>query len=193
MGEDGVMVHLSTEQLEAGAEAVRSSPTDNGTLRLLVRRPAVDEREVLDIGELVVGAGLVGDNYVERGNERTPDGAAHPEAQLNLMNASAVDLVADGDKDRWALAGDQMFVDLNLSRSNLPTGTRLAIGDAVIEVAAKPHNGCAKFAKRYGIDAARWVNSDDEQRYRGINAVVVQAGTVRQGDAITKLPAPTES
>ncbi|MEM7340995.1 MAG: MOSC domain-containing protein [Actinomycetota bacterium] len=182
------MAHLSTEQLVAGQGHVQASPADDGTLELLVARPDVDQRKVLEVGELVVGEGLAGDNYLARGDSKRPDGSANPEAQLNLMNARSVNLVANGEQDLWPLAGDQMFVDLDLSRSNLPTGTRLAIGSAVIEVTAKPHNGCAKFAQRFGMDAARWVNSDDEQRYRGINAAVVQAGTVRPGDTITKLP-----
>jgi len=142
---------------------------------------------VLEQGELVVGAGLEGDNYLQRGSTKTPDGSAHPEAQLNLMNAASIDAVAGGDRDRWQPAGDQLFVALDLSRENLPPGTRLAIGDAVIEVTAKPHNGCAKFARRFGQDAARWVNSRDELRLRGINANVVQGGTIRRGDSIRKL------
>ena len=154
---------------------------------MIVARPEVDERKVLDRGELLVGEGLAGDNYLQRGNAKTPDGAAHPEAQLNLMNSRAVDLVADGDRERWPLAGDQVFVDFDLSVANVPTGTRLAIGSAVIEVSAKPHTGCAKFGARFGMDAARWVNSDKELRYRGINAIVVQGGTIQPGDAITKI------
>ncbi len=182
------MAHLSMDQLVAGQEAVIQSPGDQGTVEMVVARPAVDQRVVLDNGELVVGAGLVGDNYLERGSGETEDGSAHPEAQLNLMNSRAVDLVANRDRDRWPEAGDQLFVDFDLSTANAPTGTRLAIGSAVIEVSAKPHNGCAKFAQRFGIDAAKWANSDPDQRYRGINATVVQAGAVRPGDSITKLP-----
>jgi hypothetical protein len=181
------MAHLSTEQLTAAQDTVVESPADNGTIEMIVARPEVDERKLLDRGELVVGEGLAGDNYLQRGNARTPDGRAHPEAQLNLMNSRAIDLVADGDRDRWSLAGDQLFVDLDLSVSNVPTGTRLAIGTAVIEVSAKPHTGCAKFGARFGIDAARWVNSDKERRYRGINAIVVEAGTIQPGDAIAKV------
>ena len=180
------MGHLTTEQLEAGAGHVTDSPTEQGTVELIVARPAVDEREVLDVGQLVVGEGLAGDSYLQRPGGPRMDGP-HPEAQLNIMNSRAVDLVADGDKDRWPLAGDQFFVDLNLSATNLPAGTRLAMGSAVIEVTAKPHNGCAKFGQRFGLDAARWANSSDEDRYRGICARVVEAGTVRPGDAITKL------
>lgn len=181
------MAHLTTEQLVAGQDAVAESPSDLGTLELLVARPDVDERTVLDDGELIEGEGLAGDNYVARGNAKTPDGKAHPEAQLNLMNARAIDLVADGDRERWPLAGDQLFVDFDLSTANAPAGTRLAIGGAVIEVSAKPHTGCAKFAKRFGVDAAKWVNSDDARRYRGINAMVVQSGPIKAGDSITKI------
>ncbi len=182
------MAHLTSEQLKAGQAAIDSSPADNGALEMLVSRPTVDGREVLESGELVVGQGLAGDNYVERGNAKTSDGSADPEAQLNLMNSRAIDLVADGDRDLWPLAGDQMFVDLDLSVANLPVGTRLAVGTAVIEVSQKPHTGCAKFGKRFGIDAARWVNSDPGRRFRGLNATVVQAGVVKPGDKITKMP-----
>lgn len=179
---------MNREQLDAGLDAVAASPADDGRLEMVVSRPAVDERRVLDEGVLEVGAGLVGDSYLARGSTSTTDGSADPEAQLNLMNARAVDLVAGGDRSRWPLAGDQLFVDFDLSVSNAPAGTRLRIGTATIEVTAKPHRGCAKFADRFGIDAARWVNSDPELRLRGINARVVEAGSVRPGDRVTKLP-----
>ena len=181
------MAHLTAQQFEQRQAEVLHSPADDGTLEMLVARPDVGEREVLEHGELIVGEGLAGDNYIARGNAKTDDGKAHPEAQLNIMNSRSVDLCADGDRSLWPLAGDQMFVDFDLSVANIPTGTRLAIGTAVIEVAAKPHTGCAKFSERFGIDAARWVNSDKERRYRGINAMVVQAGVVKPGDKITKL------
>lgn len=181
------MAHLTTEQLDAGMEHVLAAPLDDGTLEMLVARPDVNEREVLESGELVVGEGLVGDNYVARGNSKTEDGKAHPEAQLNLMPARAIDLVADGDRSRWPLAGDQMFVDLLLSDENTPPGTRLAIGTAIIEIPEKPHTGCAKFAERFGIDAARWVNHRKDLKLRGVNAQVIQAGVVKPGDKVTKL------
>lgn len=181
------MDHLSEDQLSDRQADVWDSPEDDGELLMLVARPDVGEREVLTSGELIVGEGLAGDNYVQRGNAKTDDGKAHPEAQLNIMNSRAIDLCADGDRELWSLAGDQMFVDFDLSVANAPTGTRLAIGSAVIEVTAKPHTGCAKFGARFGIDAARWVNSDKERRYRGINAIVVEAGTVVPGDRIKKL------
>lgn len=181
------ITHLATAELDAGLAHLRASPADVGTVELIVCRPAVGERRVLAEAELVIGAGLVGDDYVERGNPHTEDGRAHPEAQLNLMCSRSIDVVSGGDRDRWPLAGDQFFVDLDLSASNLPAGTRLAIGTAVIEVSQKPHNGCNKFAERFGIDAARWVNADRNDRRRGINAMVVEPGVVRAGDPIRKL------
>jgi hypothetical protein len=179
--------HPTMNELDDGLDAVLASPADAGTLEMIVRRPGVDQREVIEVGELVVGEGLLGDNYLARGSSATLDGSAHPEAQLNIMNSRAVDLVAGRDRGRWQLAGDQMFVDLDLSVDNVPTGTRLSVGNALIEVTAKPHTGCAKFRSRFGIDAARWVNADAQQRRRGICAVVVVAGTIRPGDQITKV------
>ncbi len=176
------------DQLDAAWSTRISSPCDRGTIEMIVARPGLGRRSVLDRAELVVGQGLVGDNYLERGDRHQPDGAAHPEAQLNLMNCRAVDLVSGGDRERWPLAGDQFFVDLDLSVSNAPPGTRFAIGDAVVEVSQKPHNGCSKFAERFGIDAARWVNQVKDERRRGLNAMVVRSGTVRTGDPIRKLP-----
>jgi hypothetical protein len=175
------------DQLDQAIDHVASAPCDLGTLELLVCRPAVGEREVLDSGELVPGIGLVGDNYVERGNSRTPDGRADPLAELNVMSARALEAVAGGERTRWPLAGDQLIVDFDLSEANCPPGTRLGIGTAVIEVTAKPHTGCAKFAERFGIDAARWVNSRKELRLRGICAVVVTGGSIAPGDTVAKV------
>ena len=181
-------MHLSKEQLESGLVKLADPPAVHGTLDMIVARPAVGERLVVGEGRLVVGEGLEGDNYLVRGSPSTEDGSAHPEAQLNVMSSCVLDMIADGDKDRWKWAGDQLLVNLDLSVANLPPGTRLAVGeDAIIEVAAKPHAGCAKFADRYGIDAARFVNSRKELRLRGLNAMVVQEGTIRTGDPIKKL------
>jgi len=102
-----------------------------------------------------------------------------------MMNSRYINVIADGDRSRWSLAGDQLFVDLDLSATNLPVGTRLRIGSATIEVAAKPHTGCAKFSARFGIDAARWVNQSREQRRRGLCAIVVEPGEVSVGDEIS--------
>ncbi|NQY55165.1 MAG: MFS transporter [Ilumatobacteraceae bacterium] len=185
VGHAGAM-HATRDQLDDHIDTIQAAPSSNGTLELVVSRPEVGERDVLDVGELRPGVGLVGDNYVTRGSRETDDGSAHPEAELNIMSARSLAAVSD-DRTRWPLAGDQLIVDIDLSTENLPAGTRLQVGGAVIEVTAKPHNGCAKFAQRFGQDAARWVNSRKDLRLRGINAIVVEAGEVRPGDTITKL------
>ena len=183
-----VMDHLALAQLEAGLDEIRQAPSDDGRVELIVRRPAIEEREELDEAQLDPDVGLVGDCWLTRGSSSTPDGSANPEAQLTLMNARVTALVARSE-DRWALAGDQLYVDLDLSETNLPGGTRLRIGDAVIEISAHPHTGCAKFIKRFGVDAQKFVNSKvgRELNLRGRNAKVVTAGTVRHGDRVTRL------
>lgn len=179
--------HLSFEELEAGLDEIRRSPRDHGTLKMIVRRPGVDEREILSEGELSLEVGLVGDTWKDRYSRRTPDGSANLDAQVTVMNSRAVALLAQSE-ERWSLAGDQFYVDLELSDDNLPAGTRLAIGSAVLEVTAVPHTGCDKFAARYGTDATKFVNSKEGKRLhlRGINTKVVQAGTVRVGDVVKK-------
>ena len=181
--------HLTTAELEAGLAEVRQSPADEGVLEMIVRRPAVGARESLREGELDPAVGLVGDTWHMRTSRRTNDGSPHPEMQLNIMNARVVALVAQ-DRERWPLAGDQLFVDMDLSDANLPPGTRLRLGTAVIEVSAQPHTGCGKFTERFGIDAMKFVNSDAHKalHLRGINAKVVAGGTIRVGDRMTKLP-----
>ena len=181
------MSHLTTTELEAGVGHVREAPKDHGVLAMIVRRPKIGVRDVLDEAELNLVEGLAGDTWRERRSTRTADGSPHPDMQLNIIGARAVDLVAR-DKSRWPLAGDQLIIDLDLSGANLPPGTRLAIGSAVIEVTAQPHTGCAKFIERFGADAHKLVNSPTgrELNLRGINAKVVRAGRIRVGDVVAK-------
>jgi hypothetical protein len=180
--------HLTMSELEAGLEHIRRSPKDNGLLELIVRRPQVDGREALDEGQLDLSEGLVGDTWRVRGSSRTSDGSSHPEMQLNIMNSRAIALLAQ-ERERWALAGDQLYIDIDLSGDNLPPGTRLALGAAVIEVTAQPHTGCKKFMARFGEDALKFVNSPvgKKLRLRGVNARVVEPGVIRVGDAARKL------
>ena len=181
------MRNRTPEELESGLAHVLDAPSDDGELRLIVRRPGVDEREAIEEGALDVDTGLVGDNWATRGDPYSEDGEPNVAAQLTLMNARATELIA-GSIDRWPLAGDQLYVDFDLSKTNLPAGTRVAIGEAVVEISAKPHTGCAKFVRRYGLDAQRWVNSEigRKLRLRGVNTRVVKPGTIRVGDRVTK-------
>lgn len=180
--------HLTMAELEAGLDEIRQAPKDEGVLELIVRRPQTEEREILTAGQLDLVEGLMGDNWKTRGSGATPDGSAHPEMQLNIMNARATALVAQS-KDRWHLAGDQLYVDMDLSEENMPAGTQLALGTAIVEVTPIPHNGCKKFVARFGLDAMKFVNSPvgKELHLRGICAKVVQPGMIRVGDVARKL------
>jgi hypothetical protein len=188
MGHALPMVYVETSVLEAGLDEVRGAPHDNGVVELIVRRPVEDERELLVEATLDPVVGLVGDLWPTRGSSRMPDGSAHPGMQLTLMNSRAAALIA-GERERWPLAGDQLYVDFDLSGDNLPPGTRLAVGTAVVEVSDQPHTGCTKFAARFGRDALRFVNSEAGRalNLRGINTQIVEAGVVRIGDALAKL------
>lgn len=177
--------HLDADDLAAGLDAVRRSPSDSGVVDLLVIRPRVEERQVCDSVELDLERGIVGDTWMERGSSRSADGGPDPDAQVTVMNARAARLVA-GDRERMPLAGDQVYVDLDLSTENLPTGTLLDFGDAALEVTASPHTGCAKFSARFGVDALRLTATPEGRllRLRGINTRVVRAGTIRVGDPV---------
>jgi len=183
-----VIRHLTMAELEAGLDEIRRSPRDAGALKMIVRRPDVGVREELEAGELDVAGGLVGDTWRSRKSRLTPDGSPHPDTQLNVMNARVAALLAQ-DERRWSLAGDQLFIDLDLSEGNLPAGTRLALGSAVIEVTPQPHTGCGKFISRFGVDAATLVNSPlgRDLNLRGINAKVIEGGRIKVGDVARKV------
>jgi MOSC domain-containing protein YiiM len=174
------MEHVTTAALEAGLDVIRAAPADLGRVELIVRRPEEGRREVIAEATLDPAEGLVGDTWRERGSA--------PDRQLTVMNARAAALVA-ADPARRSLAGDQLYVDLDLGGENLPPGSRLEVGSAVIEITDPPHRGCAKFAARFGRDALRLVNSPAgvELNLRGVNAKVVVAGTVRVGDPVRKV------
>jgi MOSC domain-containing protein YiiM len=185
--ENQTVEHLSPERLMAGLGHIRDAPSDGGRLVLIVRRPVVGERELPREAMLDQAVGLVGDNWLTRGSKSTPDGSADPERQVTVMNARAAELVAGGT-DRMHMAGDQLYVDLDLSLANLPAGSLLAIGEAVLRVSEAPHLGCEKFVARFGTEAMRFVNGriGRHLRLRGMNARVVVPGTIRVGDLAAK-------
>ena len=180
--------HLTTQELQAGLAEVRQAPKDSGILQLIVRRPQIEQRELLQEAELDLIQGLVGDTWISRFNRHTPDGSPDPKAQLTIMNSRAAALVAQ-DRDRWSLAGDQLYIDFDLSLENLPPWTKIQIGSAVVEVTDQPHTGCKKFVSRFGVDAMKFVNSPvgRQLNLRGINTRVVEPGTIRVGDMARKL------
>jgi len=180
--------YLSITELEAGLENIRKSPKDNGVVKMIVRRPKDDEREIVEYAELNPEIGMTGDNWKARGSKHSPDGSANVNAQITIMNSRAIELIAQSE-ERWHLAGDQFFIDIDLSDENIPPGTRLAIGAAVLEVTIQPHTGCNKFAARYGTDATKFVNSKEGKllHLRGVNARVIQSGEVRVGDGVRKI------
>jgi hypothetical protein len=181
-------IHKKTQELETLLTEILEAPKDNGVLKLIVCRPKESQREVLQEARLDLSEGLIGDNWKVRGSVTTSDGLAHPEMQLNIMNFRVVQAVAGGP-ERWPLAGDQLYLDMDISKHNLPPGTRLKLGSAIIEITAIPHLGCKKFTARFGKEAVEFVNSDlgKQNRLRGLNAKVVQSGVVRLGDMAKKL------
>jgi hypothetical protein len=179
------MRHFTISELEAGIDYVIDAPAESGVLSLIVRRPSEGEREVVEVGQLDLTEGLRGDSWKQR--SAWVEGTGDPYNQINVMSARAISLIA-GEPERWQLAGDQLYLDFDISQDNLPAGSRIAIGETVIEVSAMPHTGCQKFSQRFGVDALRFVNSEAGRklRLRGLNARVVTPGTIRQGDAVLR-------
>ena len=175
------------KELEAGLDDILASPRDRGALKLIVQRPAINQRQSVMEGRLDTVQGLVGDNWLSRGSSTSPNASSNPEMQLNIMNFRVAALVSQ-DPHRMQLAGDQLYIDLDLSTKNLPPGTQLALGTAIIEVTPIPHAGCRKFAERFGWDAMKFVNSELGRKLnlRGINAKVVQSGDIKIGDVAKK-------
>ena len=180
--------HLSLAELEEGLAEILRSPADRGVLKGIVIRPESDQRIALHQCELSPDGGVHGDNWAQGCWLSLPDGRPHPDVQVTIMNARTIALIAQGEA-RWPLAGDQLFIDLDLSEDNLPPGTRLSVGSALLEITAVPHKGCKKFAARFGVDATRFVNSREGLRLhlRGIYARIVERGVVTIGDPVEKL------
>lgn len=178
-------MHRTTAELEAMLDRIFDAPKDSGPIEMIVRRPGENQREVIESGELTTDGGLIGDSWIDRVDD---NGEPRMAAQLTLMNSRVTDAVAV-TRDRWPLAGDQIYVDMDLSQENLPPGSRIEIGDAVVEISENPHTGCSKFAGRFGKEALRFANVGvgRENRFRGVNAFVVESGRFQVGDKITKI------
>jgi len=173
-----------TTRFDSALDGIRAAPADDGRVELIVRRPAEGERELLDAAELDQRLGLVGDRWAARDIASNP---VYLDAQLTMINTRLLAAI-EPDRSRWPQAGDQLYVDLDLSMHNLPAGSRLAIGSAVVEISETPHTGCAKFSSRFGSEALRWINgpAGRANRLRGLNARIVTAGTVHVGDTVRK-------
>ena len=182
------MKQFRTEELLEKMEGILQSPMDRGIVRMIIRRPGQGKRESLEIGELTTSEGLVGDNWNLRGSSKTEDGLSHPGMQLTLINSRVIAAIA-GSRTRWSLAGDQVFVDLDLSAENLPPGTQLKLGTAVVEISNVPHTGCKKFREWFGLDALLFVGSEmgREKNFRGIYAIVVKSGQIAVGEMVQKI------
>ena len=179
--------HLTTPELRDGLSEILRSPKDNGTLQGIVIRPSHGARCELTSCDISLEGGVHGDHWAKGCWKSTEDGRPHPDVQICIMNARCIALIAQ-DRANWAPAGDNLFIDMDLSPDNLPPGQQLVIGTAVIEITDTPHNGCASFIERYGRDACVFVNTGDGKRHRlrGIYARVVQDGQVSVGDTVTK-------
>jgi hypothetical protein len=180
--------HLTEVELAEALPTVRRAPTVDGTVVVIVVRPDRELRELPDECEVTPEAGIPGDRWSRHCTRQLPDGRLNPDTQITLMNTWFLAQIA-GSRERWPLAGDNLLVELDVSERNLPVGQRLRIGTAVLEITEHPHLGCAKFSKRFGAEALKFVNSDEGRRLRlrGVHAQVVQSGRISVGDRIEKL------
>lgn len=177
----------SVRDFDPFLDSVRAAPADGGRVELLVLRTGPGQRKVVTEAMIDLDEGVVGDDWRTRVSTSRLDGSANPDAQVTIMSTRVLAAI-EPDRSRWPLAGDQLLVDADLSIPNLPAGSRLEIGEAVLEVSETPHTGCSQFRARFGADALRWINGPvgRELRMRGVNTRVVRGGMVRVGDGLRK-------
>lgn len=182
------MKFVTQPEIDQRLSSVLDSPKDQGTVEMIVVRPFKNQRKTLIHVLFSPEAGVTGDNWKTQCWKKLNDGQSDPDVQVAIMNARMIDMLTD-DKAHWPLAGDQLFVDFDLSVTNLSPGDQLQIGDAVLQITAEPHRGCSKFKQRFGELAMHCVNSaqGDAHRLRGIYAKIISAGNVSVGDVIHKI------
>lgn len=180
--------YFSKEQINEKLPYIMESPKDNGILSFIVIRPGVDDRKLIQEGQLSSTEGLIGDSWNQRPSRHTPDNSPYIENQVTIMNKRVIESIAQNE-ERQLLAGDQLFVDFDLSEENLPPGSRLQIGNAIVQISHVPHNGCGKFKERFGSEALKFVNSEmgKANHFRGLNAKVIKEGKIQTGDPVAKL------
>lgn len=181
--------HASTVELEQGLAEVLKSPIETGQLEAIFVRPATNERRALETATLTPEGGIDGDRWATDDYYVGKNGQRDLRSQVTIMNGRFLRQIA-GSEDAMCLAGDNLIVDLDLSESNLPPGSQLAIGsDVVIEINGHPHSGCTKFASRFGNEARTFANNKRgaSLHLRGRHAQVVRGGEIRVGDAVRKL------
>lgn len=169
--------HVALDKLEAGFDGLRPPPGERGGLTAIARRSRDGSRELPVTAELSVADGLVGDAW----SRRPP---RDPNAQLTVMRQDIALLIANGQP--LSLFGDNLFVDFDISGAHLPAGTRLRLGECLVEVTPEPHNGCRKFRDRFGQDALRFtaLRRIRPHNARGIHWRVIEGGIIRIGDSI---------
>lgn len=180
--------HPTVETLETGLEIIRNSPQDNGTLEMIVVRPAKNQRSTLQECELSLKRGVEGDHWANGCWKSLPDGSPDPDVQVTIMNSRCLKLIS-ASSSQWPLAGDNLIVDMDLSVQNLQPGQKLSIGSAILEITSVPHTGCNNFKERFGIDSLKFISSKigKELRLRGIYARIIRDGHIKVGDRLKKI------
>jgi hypothetical protein len=179
---------ITAAELEAALPSVLAAPGGAGLVRLLCTRPQPNARAFPEVLTLSRGKGATGDYHPARPWLRLPDGSPDPRIEVSIMPWRVLDLVWR-ERDRVAHPGDNIAVDMTLAEADLPAGTRLAAGTAILRVSDVPNDGCAKWKVRYGKAAHDWITTPDHLRLRlrGLYAAIEQDGEVRIGDTLRRL------
>ncbi|MEM6942438.1 MAG: MOSC domain-containing protein [Pseudomonadota bacterium] len=186
---DTVTLHHRTRaELEAALPLILAAPKDGGRLDMIVSRPAPGERTLPQRARLTAEGGVEGDHWAKGCWLSLDDGTPHPDVQICLMMSRMIRAIA-GEEAHWPPAGDNLFIDMDLTPANTPPGTRLALGSVEMVVTPEPHNGCEAFIERFGREACVFVNTGPGKthRLRGIYCRVTKDGDISVGDSLRKI------